>query len=165
MSRLLQRASSAVLVITCAALTACAVYPPPGQPVYADPANSYGPAVAPNPATEFGRITRIERLNYATERQSSGLGALAGAVLGSLIGSQVGRGGGSAAAAGLGFIGGAVLGDAVESGGNQGAGHSLVYRITIRTDRNTTRAFDVSSPGDLRPGDRVQVYQGEISRY
>ncbi len=164
MSRLLQRASSAVLLITCAALTACAVYPPPGQPVYADPASTYPSAATPNHATEFGRITRIERLNYAAERQTSGLGALAGAVIGGLIGSQVGRGGGSAAAAGLGFIGGAVLGDAVE-GGNQGAGHSLVYRITIRTDRGTLRHFDVSSPGDLVPGDRVRIYQGEIARY
>lgn len=164
MSRLLQRASSAVLVITCTALTACAVYPPPGQPVYSEPDSGYSPATTPSHATEYGRITRIERLNYAAERQTSGLGALAGAVIGGLIGSQVGRGGGSAAAAGLGFIGGAMLGDAAEGGGAQ-SGHSLVYRITIRTDRGPTRAFDVSSPGDLMPGDRVRVYQGEIARY
>jgi len=39
------------------------------------------------------------------------------------------------------------------------------YRIVIALDRGGQRDYDVSSPGDLRVGDRVTVTNGQIARY
>ena len=77
---------------------------------------------------------------------------------------QVGRGSGRAAATAVGVIGGAVAGNAIE-GSSGGTGADQSYRLTIQFDRGGYRAYDVGSVGDLRTGDRVRVYNGQISRY
>jgi hypothetical protein len=41
---------------------------------------------------------------------------------------------------------------------------SPTYRVSIRTDQGTMRAYDVPAPGDLRVGDRVRVENGVIYR-
>jgi outer membrane lipoprotein SlyB len=167
MSHLLHRASSAAFVLACATLTGCATYYDSGYDSGTPPTYSSGTGYSHQTqgyGTELGRVVRIERLHSPQRQMSSGLGALAGAVIGGVLGNQIGHGGGRAIATGLGVVGGAALGNALEEDGG-GSGHSLIYRITIRTDRGTTRAFDVSSPGDLVPGDRVRVYRGEIARY
>ena len=87
-----------------------------------------------------------------------------GAVVGGVLGNQVGRGSGRAAATAVGVIGGAVAGNAME-GSSSGAGADQGYRLTIQFDRGGYRAYDVGSVGDLRTGDRVRVYNGQISRY
>ncbi len=38
------------------------------------------------------------------------------------------------------------------------------YRLSIQVDNGAVRLYDVTTPGDLRVGDRVQVRNGEISR-
>jgi outer membrane lipoprotein SlyB len=86
-----------------------------------------------------------------------------GAVVGGVLGHQIGGGSGRAAATGVGVIGGALAGNAIEARNNN-AGPSG-YRIVISLDQGGQRDYDVSSPGDLRVGDRVRVVNGQISRY
>ena len=76
----------------------------------------------------------------------------------------MGRGSGRAAATAVGVIGGAVAGNAIE-GSSGGASADQGYRLTIQFDQGGYRAYDVGSVGDLRTGDRVRVYNGQISRY
>ena len=172
MSRSATWAVSAVLVGT---LSACAQYPsqPPvyQQPVYQQPAypqTSYPSGGYQNPqGTEYGRVSNIEVLQPQNRSShTSGAGAVLGAVVGGVLGNQVGGGSGRVAATAVGAVGGALLGNTVEGRNNpqQGGNYAQGYRITIQLDQGGLRAYDVSSPGDLRLGDRVRTYNGQISR-
>ena len=86
-----------------------------------------------------------------------------GAVVGGVLGNQVGKGSGRAAATAVGVIGGAVAGSAIE-GRNNPRDDGQGYLISVQLDQGGYRAYDVSSPGDLRIGDRVRLYNGQISR-
>jgi outer membrane lipoprotein SlyB len=127
-------------------------------PAYpAQPQNQYG--------TEFGRVSNIEVLQsqHRGSGQTSGAGAVLGAVVGGVLGNQVGKGSGRAAATAVGVLGGAVAGNAIE--GRNGSGDYVEsYRISVQLDRGGYRVYDVNSPGDLRIGDRVRIYNGQISR-
>jgi len=118
--------------------------------------NAYG--------TEYGRVSNIEVLQSQSRGQTSGAGAVLGAVVGGVLGNQVGKGSGRAAATAVGAIGGALVGNSVEGHNNPQDGYAQGYRITIQLDQGGFRAYDVSSPGDLRMGDRVRLYNGQISR-
>ena len=169
LSRSATWAVSAVLV---GALSACAQYPsqPPvyQQPGYQQPAypqTSYPGGAYQNPqGTEYGRVSNIEVLHSQNRGHSSGVGAILGAVVGGVLGNQVGGGSGRAAATAVGAVGGALLGNTVEGRNNPQGGYEQGYRITIQLDQGGLRAYDVSSPGDLRMGDRVRTYNGQISR-
>ncbi|GAB3367230.1 MULTISPECIES: outer membrane lipoprotein [Giesbergeria] len=163
MPSFLRCTTGAVSVIACAVLTACATQQPAPQPVYASSgAYQSRPAAAPR-GTEYAHVTRIDVLQ-SHQRQTSGAGAVAGAVIGGVLGNQIGHGGGRAVATAAGVVGGAVVGNAIEERSG-GGGYARSYRITLRMDRGGSRSYDVPSPGDLRTGDRVRVYQGQISRY
>jgi len=131
----------------------------PYQPGYAAPVYRSAPA-----NVEYGRIANIEVVQQQTAGVApSGGGALVGALVGGVIGNQFGHGGGRAAATALGAVGGGLAGNAIEA--NNGAPRVYQsYRLSVQTDNGGYRAFDVSSPGDLRIGDRVQIYNGQISR-
>lgn len=136
---------------------------PPGR----YPAGSYSTAPAPvyAPAgTEYGRLQKIEVLQTQQHGQTSGVGAVAGAVVGGVLGNQVGKGSGRVAATAVGAVGGALAGNAIEQHQNSG---TVVqgYRLVVQMDRGGYRSFDVGNPGDLRVGDHVRVYKGQISRY
>ena len=171
MSRSATWAVSAVLVGT---LSACAQYPSQPQvyqpPVYQQPAypqTSYPTGGYQNPqGTEYGRVSNIEVLQGQNRSSNtSGAGAILGAVVGGVLGNQIGGGSGRAAATAVGAVGGALLGNTVEGRNNpQGGYEQQGYRITIQLDQGGLRAYDVSSPGDLRLGDRVRTYNGQISR-
>ena len=171
MSRSATWAVSAVLVGT---LSACAQYPsqPPvcQQPVYQQPAypqTSYPNSNYQNPqGTEYGRVSNIEVLQGQNRgSNTSGAGAILGAVVGGVLGNQIGGGSGRVAATAAGAVGGALLGNTVEGRNSQQGGYEQQgYRITIQLDQGGLRAYDVSSPGDLRLGDRVRTYNGQISR-
>lgn len=113
--------------------------------------------------TEFGRVSNIDVLQSRGSGQTSGGGAVLGAVVGGLLGNQVGKGSGRAAATAVGVIGGAVAGNAIEGRNNSGD-YVEGYRISVQLDHGGYRVYDVSSPGDLRIGDRVRLYNGQISR-
>lgn len=115
--------------------------------------------------TEYGRVSYIEMLQGSgRQAPTSGAGALLGAVVGGVLGNQVGRGSGRTAATVVGVFGGAVAGNAIEGNNNRGDVQGQGYRISIELEQGGVRAYDVSTPGDLRTGDRVRLYNGQISR-
>lgn len=158
---------SAALVCTAVAalaLTACG-HNRPNPYYYGGGYQGAAPAYPTNhhpQGTEFGRVSNIEVLQSRGSGQTSGGGAVLGAVVGGLLGNQVGKGSGRAAATAVGVIGGAVAGNAIE--GHNNSGYAESYRISVQLDRGGYRVYDVSSPGDLRIGDRVRLYNGQISR-
>lgn len=144
-----------------ALLTACA-YPPGGHPGYGAP-NYQGSGYVSYPdqrGVEFGTVTYVEGVHE--HNRTSGLGAVLGAVVGGVIGNQIGGGTGRAAATALGAVGGAVAGDAIEGRNNNPEYEA--YRVTVQLDRGGQRVYQVPTHGELRPGDRVRMYEGQISR-
>ena len=122
------------------------------------------PAPSHNTAgTEYGRVSNIEVLQGRGQGQTTGAGAVLGAVIGGVLGNQVGKGSGRTAATAVGVVGGAVAGNAIE-GRNNRQDSAQGYRLSIQLDRGGYRAYDVSTPGDLRVGDRVRLNNGQISR-
>lgn len=153
-------------VVLTSALTACVHNRPAPAPQYSG-GYSGGYQTAPpyphNPAgTEYGRVSNIEVLQGRAHGQTSGAGAVLGAVVGGVLGNQVGKGSGRAAATAVGVLGGAVAGNAIEGRNSQEYVQS--YRLSVQLDQGGYRMYDVSSPGDLRVGDRVRLYNGQISR-
>ncbi len=167
-SRLATLAASVVIAGSLAACAQQPMYPqyPAAQP---QPTQGYGsyPAGANNQyGTEYGTVANIE-LPQARSGGTSGAGALLGAVVGGVLGNQIGGGMGRAAATAAGAIGGGFAGNAIEGRANANAGGAVNgnYRLIINLDNGGQRVFDVPSPGDLRPGDRVRISGGgQISR-
>ncbi|MEJ5030800.1 glycine zipper 2TM domain-containing protein [Comamonas sp. MYb69] len=172
---LLQRAGKLGLALAAASLLAACVQAPPRYD------NRYPQGPAPQQqgsypqqggypqqqapyGMEYGTVGNIEELR-SQSRSTSGVGAILGAVVGGVLGNQVGGGFGRMAATAAGVAGGAAAGNALEQ--SSGSGRSTVsgYRIHINLQNGGQRIFDVPNPGDLRPGDRVQINQGQISRY
>lgn len=120
------------------------------------------PAYPNNPqGTEYGRVSNIEVLQGRSQG-TSGAGAVIGAVVGGVLGNQIGKGSGRAAATGVGVVGGALAGNAIE--GRNNAQEVQGYRISVQLDQGGYRVYDVPHPGDLRIGDRVRLYNGQLSR-
>ncbi|HSV34838.1 MAG TPA: glycine zipper 2TM domain-containing protein [Ramlibacter sp.] len=113
---------------------------------------------------EYGRITNVSLVRAATgPSSSSGAGTVIGAVVGGALGNQVGSGGGRAAATILGAVGGALVGNRIANNTAPNyATTGAVYRVSVQTDSGQMRTYDVSSTGDLRPGDRVRIENGVI---
>ncbi|GAA4429209.1 glycine zipper 2TM domain-containing protein [Acidovorax lacteus] len=108
-------------------------------------------------------MARIDALYGRAPGQTSGGGAILGAIVGGLIGSQIGGGAGRTAATAVGVLGGAAAGNAIE-GRHSGGSSVQGYRMTVELDRGGVRLHDVPSPGNLRPGDRVRLQGGQITR-
>jgi outer membrane lipoprotein SlyB len=168
MPQLNRSAVVACSIATVLALSACGHNRP--DPYYGGGYGGGSQGAAPsypvnnNPrGTEFGRVSNIEVMQSRGSGQTSGGGAVLGAVVGGLLGNQVGKGSGRAAATAVGVIGGAVAGNAIE-GRNSSGDHVDGYRISVQLDHGGYRVYDVGSPGDLRIGDRVRLYNGQISR-
>ncbi len=160
------RASKVSLgVLVAAGLMACAA---PGDNYQSNryPANSPAQRADQNfdRGTEYGRVVSIYEQARQGNGNTSGAGAVIGAVVGGVLGNQIGGGSGRALATAAGAVGGAVAGNAVESR-NGRASRVDEYRIVIALDQGGRRDYDVSNPGDLRVGDRVRLYAGEISHY
>ena len=153
-------ASVCVAVGLAGALAACGAPPRPyGESDYMGQPSPGYPSY-PSRGIEYGQVLHIEGLN--AQNRTSGAGAILGAVVGGVLGNQIGGGSGRAAATAIGAVGGAVAGNAIE-GRNARADYEA-YRITVRLDQGGQRVYDVPSPGDLRPGDRVRLDGGQISR-
>ena len=154
------------VVALAGSLAACGHNRPAPAPHYSGGYSSgyqTAPAYPNNPAgTEYGRVSNIEVMQGRSQGQTSGAGAVLGAVVGGVLGNQVGKGSGRAAATAVGVLGGAVAGNAIEGRNNQESAQG--YRLSVQLDQGGYRVYDVSSPGDLRIGDRVRLYNGQISR-
>lgn len=156
------------------------------QPAYAQPGTVQQPAYASPPApeqpydtqnngqygsqypsqygnqygTQFGTISSIRPLSSATG--TSGIaGTVVGALVGGVLGNQIGGGHGRDAATVIGALGGAYAGNQIGQQMGQPAG----FQIDVQLSDGSTRAFNVPTPGDLRPGDRVQVNGSQLARY
>ena len=126
------------------------------------PASTYPNQSAQGNYVEYGRVNNIEVLRSQGQTQGSGLGAVLGGVTGALVGSQIGGGNGRTAATVVGAVGGAVAGNAIEK--NRSAGGPESYRVSVQLDNGGMRAYEVSSPGDLRLGDRVRIENNQLLR-
>ncbi|KGB93478.1 MULTISPECIES: glycine zipper 2TM domain-containing protein [Burkholderia] len=118
-------------------------------------ANPYG--------TQYGTVANIQPVNGSVG-PSGVAGTVVGALVGGLVGNQFGRGHGRDAATVIGALGGAVAGNQIgqQMGAAQGPSS---YRIDVQVSDGSMRSFDVQSPGNLRPGDRVQINGNQLSRY
>jgi len=165
MQQIRRPAAIAGALVVAASLAACGHNrpAPAPQPYYSGGAGGYqtAPSYPNSPAgTEFGRVSNIEVLQGRA--QTSGAGAVIGAVVGGVLGNQVGKGSGRVAATGVGILGGAVAGNAIE--GRNNSQEVQGYRLSVQLDQGGYRVYDVPTPGDLRIGDRVRLYNGQISR-
>ena len=164
-----RRATGAIALVAVCGLTACVTQPQqPYQQPYPAPGyqnqgyNNQGYNNQNNApyGTEYGRVVNIQALQG--QNNTSGAGAVLGAVVGGVLGNQVGKGSGREAATAMGAVGGAVVGNMVE--GSNSSSQAQGYRISIQLDQGGSRAYDVSTPGDIRVGDRVRLNNGQISR-
>ncbi|OGA97734.1 MAG: hypothetical protein A3E79_08625 [Burkholderiales bacterium RIFCSPHIGHO2_12_FULL_61_11] len=165
-SRVISVASSVLLLV---GLAACVSPPMSSYPAQSQYPAQY-PAQSQYPAqnqqsnyVEYGRVSNIEVLQTQGQAQGSGVGAVLGGVAGAVIGRQIGSGGGRDAATVIGAVGGAVAGNAIEKNRNTNVQES--YRVTVQLDNRSYRAYDLPSVGDLRPGDRVRIENGQLFRY
>jgi len=186
MTSKIRLAALAACVTSTLVLGACAS-PDPwnyGEAANSQPAYPYGPSggsyaygTAPAPGyaqpgmVESGRITNIALVsngmgaNGAPSNGNVGAGTIAGAIVGGVLGNQIGHGGGRAAATILGTVGGAAVGNRLAQNQQQqqyANNNGPVYRVWVQTDSGVSRTYDVSSVGDLRPGDRVRIENGVI---
>ena len=170
-TRFLSLASATALA---AALTACGTTDPYGMNNYpvSQPmtgATTYSSGGYQNQRVgmvEYGRVTNVSLISQGTTTSGSGnttAGTVIGAVAGGLVGNQFGGGSGRAAATILGAVGGGIVGNRIAA--NSGPTYNTagpVYRVSVQTDQGHMRTYDVSSTGDLRPGDRVRIENGVI---
>lgn len=142
--------------------------PPPQQPYDTRSNGQYGAQYSPQYGnqngnqygTQYGTISSIRPLSNATG--ASGIaGTVVGALVGGVLGNQVGGGRGRDAATVIGALGGAYAGNQIGQQMGQPAG----FQIDVQLSDGSTRAFNVPTPGDLRPGDRVQVNGSQLARY
>lgn len=176
MNKFSRAASLATSVAAVALLAACASpmpdqnypssYPTSSYPANNYPANTYpaqgGAYGSQQQYVEYGRVTGIEVVRNEQQRQISPGGAIIGGIVGGVLGNQVGKGSGRDIATAAGVVGGAVAGNAI---GRQNSTQSVdSYRITVRADNGAMRTYDVPTPGDLRPGDRVRIENGVLYR-
>lgn len=173
MSSRIAAVSSAVVLAGSLAACGSTSLNQPGYGSYPAPTSSYPAPTSSHPGAgqmagmETGRITNIEYVQGTGGSSGSNTGAagtIIGGVAGAALGNQVGGGSGRAAATVLGAIGGAVVGNRIAKNSDGTTYTGPAYRVTVQTDRGQWRTYEVSSPGDLRVGDRVRIDNGVIYR-
>jgi outer membrane lipoprotein SlyB len=130
-----------LLLAAALSMTACAVTPPGAG------LTGTGQVLAINESRQ------VDATTTATTQVG---GALMGAAIGSLFGSGRGRG----VMTGVGAAAGTIAGTAVAQ---QNA--PLVWDIVIRFDDGIDRILRVSQPPQVRPGQRVRVFNGAVLPY
>ena len=148
-------------VVALAGLVACAPMTP--APVSTFPTSTTAPNTQRS-FVEFGRVNNVEIIRSQEPAQVSGIGAVIGGVAGAVVGNQIGTGGGRAAATVIGAVGGAVAGNAIEKSRTANAAAGESYRVSVQLDNGSQRAYDMTSYGELRVGDRVRIENGQLYR-
>lgn len=157
-TRFVSVAASAVML---ASLMACAPMNPAPVPTY--PTSSTVPN-AQGAYVEYGRVNNVEIIRAQEPARGPGIGAVIGGVAGAVVGSQIGSGGGRTAATVIGAVGGAVAGNAIEKSRTANAAAGESYRVSVQVDNGSLRAYDMTSYGELRIGDRVRIENGQLYR-
>lgn len=118
-----------------------------------------GCATTPSAPSGTGTVVSI-RETQETSTGASIVGAVGGALIGGLIGSQFGGGSGQTIATAVGSIGGSMAGSAVANH----AGAEPVWDIVVRFDDGIERVVRVRDRPTVRPGDKVSVSNGTVTR-
>jgi outer membrane lipoprotein SlyB len=132
-------------------------------PVSTYPTSSY-PSNTQGAYVEYGRVNNVEIIRTQEPARGPGIGAVIGGVAGAVVGSQIGSGGGRTAATVIGAVGGAVAGNAIERSRTANAAAGESYRISVQLDNGSLRAYDMTSYGELRIGDRVRIENSQLYR-
>ena len=151
--------SAALLVGT---LAACGTQGPVTNSYPSQPQSQAPVYNSPGNFQEYGRITNIEVFQTQTPASNGVAGTVIGGVIGGVLGNQVGGGSGRDAATVVGAVGGAIAGNQIQKNRNAEVRESV--RISVRMDNGSFRAYDMTSAGDLRIGDRVRVDNGQLFR-
>lgn len=157
-SRSVSVAASAVML---ASLMACAPMNP--APVSTFPTTTTAPNTQ-GAFVEFGRVNNVEIIRVQDPARGPGIGAVIGGVAGAVVGNQIGSGGGRTAATVIGAVGGAVAGNAIEKSRTANASAGESYRVSVQLDNGSVRAYDMTTYGELRIGDRVRIENGQLYR-
>lgn len=115
-----------------------------------------------DPASSVSGEGTVVRIAERTQAGTAGsvVGAIGGAVVGSVIGGQFGGGFGQTVAASAGAVGGSMAGSSLGAR----AGQHLVWDVAIRFEDGIERTLTVKDRPVVRPGDRVSVRDGQVSR-
>lgn len=138
------------------------------QPTYPQPVGSAGAYGSVPPASsgyglQYGVVSEIQPLATSNAMSpGSVMGTVVGAVVGGVVGNQFGGGHGRDVATVVGVLGGAVAGNQIGQQYSNAA--PSAYRIVVQLNDGSSRSFDVPSPGDLRPGDRVRIDGNRLDR-
>ncbi|ANB19150.1 glycine zipper 2TM domain-containing protein [Dokdonella koreensis] len=101
-----------------------------------------------------GYIEDVERVS-ASERGTSGAGAVIGAIVGGVLGNTIGHGRGRRAATVGGAVAGGFAGNAVERNSNERDGNAWRFYVDLDDGRSAV-VTQYDNPG-LRRGDRVAI--------
>jgi len=130
-----------LLLVAALSMTACAVTPPGAG------------------LTGTGQVLAIQESRHVDPTTSAAT-QVGGALMGAAIGSLFGGGRGRSIMTGVGAAAGTVAG---ASAAQQNA--AMVWDIVIRFDDGIDRTLRVSQPPQVRPGQRVRVYNGAVLPY
>jgi outer membrane lipoprotein SlyB len=112
-----------------------------------------------SPPSGAGSVVSIHE-SQQTSTEARVLGSVGGAIAGGLLGSTIGGGSGQTIATVLGSVGGSMAGSAIANR----AGAETVWDVTVRFDDGIDRTIRVRERPDFRPGDRVNVSNGVVTR-
>jgi outer membrane lipoprotein SlyB len=106
-----------------------------------------------------GQVMSI-RESQQTSTEAAVLGSVGGAIAGGLLGSTIGGGSGQTIATVLGSVGGSMAGSAIANR----AGAETVWDVTVRFEDGIDRTIRVRERPAFRPGDRVNVSNGVVTK-
>jgi outer membrane lipoprotein SlyB len=141
------------------------------QPRYSGPTGQSGVNYGPNETMPQGyrslEYGTVEDVQYAGGGSggTSGAGAMVGGIVGGVAGHQMG---GSRRARDAATVGGVVLGAIIgnEIERNQRGGSAQYSVVRIRLENGQVISLEQSANVDVRPGDRVRVYDRRgVARY
>jgi outer membrane lipoprotein SlyB len=120
-----------------------------------------GCATTPEQAATGGDGTVVS-INETQQTSTSAavVGSAGGAIAGALLGSTIGGGSGQVIASVLGGVGGSMAGSAIANR----AGAETVWDVTVRFADGIDRTVRVRERPTFRPGDRVSVAGGNVTR-
>lgn len=133
-------------------------------PYSSNPQPDYRTGTTPQYASAYGVIDAIDTIQTDGDGTSPiGVGTVIGGVVGGVLGHQIGGGTGKTVATAAGVVGGAVVGHQIEKSRN--ATSQYTYRIKVRMDNGRYESYTQNDIGDMRPGDRVRIDNGQVTRY
>jgi outer membrane lipoprotein SlyB len=106
-----------------------------------------------------GNVVSIQEAQQ-TSTGAQVVGTLGGALAGALLGSQIGGGSGQVIAGTVGAVGGSMAGSAIANH----TGQETVWDVTVRFDDGIDRVIRTRDRPAFRPGDRVSVSSGVVTR-